>query len=133
MLEIIFFGICFLCREIENAISKLAKRHEKHIAVYDPQQGKDNALRLIGIFCTSPIGEFSSGKMRQFRFLFKPFEFHCFTIFLNVGVDRRQVSVRIPRSVADNGSGFFEDRRPSSNCDPYAVMEIMMRTICLNE
>lgn len=53
--------MCYIHREIEKAISKLAKRHEKHIAVYDPQQGKDNSLRLIGIFCTSPIGEFSSG------------------------------------------------------------------------
>jgi len=95
--------------EIEKAISKLSKRHEKHIAVYDPEQGKDNALRLIGIFCTSPIGEFSSG------------------------IDTRQVSVRIPRSVADAGAGFFEDRRPSSNCDPYAVMEVILRTICLDE
>lgn len=55
------FLLPFMCREIQNAIDKLSKRHEKHIAVYDPQQGKDNALRLIGIFCTSPIGEFSSG------------------------------------------------------------------------
>lgn len=125
--ELFFFSQCFFFREIEKAISKLSKRHEKHIAVYDPQQGKDNALRLIGIFCTSPIGEFSSGKRST-----SPVT-QAIKIFYFLGVDTRQVSVRIPRSVADAGSGFFEDRRPSSNCDPYAVMDIMMRTICLDE
>jgi glutamine synthetase len=27
----------------------------------------------------------------------------------------------------------LEDRRPASNCDPYAVTNIIVRTICLNE
>ena len=29
---------------------------------------------------------------------------------------------RIPREVAEKGYGYLEDRRPSSNCDPYRVI-----------
>lgn len=29
--------------------------------------------------------------------------------------------------------GYFEDRRPSSNCDPYTVTDVMVRTTCLDE
>lgn len=52
---------------------------------------------------------------------------------LSVGVANRGASVRIPRGVADEGKGYFEDRRPSSNCDPYSVVEAILRTICLDE
>jgi len=27
----------------------------------------------------------------------------------------------------------LEDRRPASNCDPYAVTDIIVRTVCLGE
>ncbi|XP_075678783.1 glutamine synthetase-like [Dermatophagoides pteronyssinus] len=50
----------------------------------------------------------------------------------NGGADR-SASVRIPRQVADDGYGYLEDRRPSSNMDPYVVCEQLVRTICLNE
>ena len=33
----------------------------------------------------------------------------------------RGCSIRIPREVAEKGYGYLEDRRPSSNCDPYSV------------
>ena len=42
-------------------------------------------------------------------------------------------SVRIPRDVAATGYGYLEDRRPSSNCDPYAVTGVMVKTCCLKE
>ena len=29
-----------------------------------------------------------------------------------------------------NGKGYFEDRRPSSNCDPYLVTAKMFETTC---
>ena len=29
--------------------------------------------------------------------------------------------------------GYLEDRRPASNCDPYAVTDIIVRTVCLGE
>uniref|UniRef100_A0AC34RH74 GS catalytic domain-containing protein n=1 Tax=Panagrolaimus sp. JU765 TaxID=591449 RepID=A0AC34RH74_9BILA len=37
------------------------------------------------------------------------------------GVANSAASVRIPRQVAAEKKGYLEDRRPSSNCDPYTV------------
>ncbi|CAF1084718.1 unnamed protein product, partial [Didymodactylos carnosus] len=49
------------------------------------------------------------------------------------GIANRGASIRIPRQVGEDGCGYLEDRRPASNCDPYAVTDILVRTICLNE
>ena len=49
------------------------------------------------------------------------------------GVAKRNASVRIPRQCAADGKGYLEDRRPSSNCDPYVVTETIVRTTILNE
>jgi glutamine synthetase len=87
---------------IEDAIEKLSKRHNEHIAVY----GEDNELRLTGRHETASMASFSSG------------------------VANRGASVRIPRSVAKEGYGYFEDRRPASNIDPYLVTGIITETIC---
>jgi len=95
--------------EIEKAIEYLRKNHEKHIAKYDPRGGLDNSRRLTGRHETSNINTFAAG------------------------VANRGASVRIPRQVADDGFGYFEDRRPSSNCDPYVVSEAIVRTCCLHE
>lgn len=92
--------------EIQNAIQKLSLCHEKHIKAYDPHQGKDNERRLTGRHETSSIHDFSAG------------------------VANRGCSIRIPRGVADDGKGYFEDRRPSSNCDPYSVVDAILSTIC---
>ncbi|XP_030567077.1 glutamine synthetase 2 cytoplasmic isoform X2 [Drosophila novamexicana] len=96
-------------REIEKAVAKLSKCHDRHIRAYDPKQGQDNARRLTGKHETSSINDFSAG------------------------VANRGCSIRIPRGVNDDGKGYFEDRRPSSNCDPYSVVEAILRTICLDE
>lgn len=96
-------------REIEAAVEKLSKTHARHIRAYDPNGGKDNERRLTGRHETSNITDFSAG------------------------VAHRGASIRIPRGVADDGCGYFEDRRPSSNCDPYSVVDAILRTICLNE
>ena len=95
--------------EIESAIECLRKNHDKHIVKYDPKGGVDNARRLTGRHETSSINTFSAG------------------------VANRGASIRIPRSVADDGFGYFEDRRPASNCDPYVVAEAIVRTCCLLE
>ncbi|CAF2469803.1 unnamed protein product [Rotaria sp. Silwood2] len=42
-------------------------------------------------------------------------------------------SIRIPRQVGEDKCGYLEDRRPASNCDPYAVTDIIIRTVCLDE
>jgi len=94
---------------IEDAIEKLGKRHQTHIKVYDPRGGKDNQRRLTGHHETSSINEFSAG------------------------VANRGCSIRIPRSVGEEKKGYLEDRRPASNCDPYSVTEMLVRTTVLNE
>jgi hypothetical protein len=52
--------------EIEKAISKLAKHHDRHIKAYDPRGGKDNERRLTGKHETSSIHDFSAGKKNTF-------------------------------------------------------------------
>ena len=69
----------------------------------------DNSRRLTGKHETASYESFSSGTAS------------------------RTVSVRIPRQVDEEQCGFLEDRRPAANCDPYAVTNILVKTICLNE
>jgi glutamine synthetase len=40
-------------------------------------------------------------------------------------------SIRIPKSVMKDGCGYFEDRRPASNADPYQVSGLIYKTCCL--
>jgi len=86
---------------IEAAIKKLGTRHEAHIAVY----GAGNEKRLTGRHETGSIDKFS------------------------YGVADRGGSIRIPRETAAKGYGYFEDRRPASNGDPYEITGIIMETI----
>jgi glutamine synthetase len=43
------------------------------------------------------------------------------------GYSDRGRSIRIPISVQLEGKGYLEDRRPSSNCDPYKVANMMIK------
>lgn len=88
-------------KAIEAAVVKLGTRHKEHISVY----GDDNDKRLTGRHETASASSFSWG------------------------VANRGASVRIPRSVAKEGKGYFEDRRPASNIDPYLVTGIITETI----
>jgi len=94
---------------IEKAIDAMSKHHMRHIKAYDPKEGKDNERRLTGFHETSSIHDFSAG------------------------VANRGASIRIPRSVMKEGKGYLEDRRPSSNCDPYSVTEAIVKTTVLGE
>jgi glutamine synthetase len=76
---------------------------------YDPSGGVDNTRRLTGKHETASYKTFSSGTAS------------------------RTVSVRIPRQVDEDKCGYLEDRRPAANCDPYAVTNILVKTICLDE
>ena len=87
----------------------MEKNHKRHIKAYDPKDGKDNERRLTGLHETSSINDFSAG------------------------VANRGASIRIPRQVGEEGKGYLEDRRPSSNCDPYRVTEVIVRTTLLME
>lgn len=86
---------------IIEAIEKLSKRHMEHIKVY----GEDNTMRLTGRHETGDIESFS------------------------YGVADRGGSIRIPRECEKKQCGYFEDRRPASNADPYQITAIMMETI----
>merc|ERR1711988_968006 len=96
-------------KAIEAAIDRLSKHHIRHIKAYDPNEGKDNERRLTGLHETSSIHDFSAG------------------------VANRGCSIHIPRGVAEDRKGYLEDRRPSSNCDPYQVTEVLVKTCCLDE
>jgi len=90
---------------ILEAIKKLGKKHDEHIAVY----GKGNEQRLTGAHETAPIDKFS------------------------YGIANRGSSIRIPRQAKIDNKGYFEDRRPASNMDPYLVTAKIMQTICLDK
>ena len=94
---------------IENACKALAKRPNYHIYNYDMSGGAANARRLTGAHETASIHDFSWG------------------------IANRGASIRIPRETGDNGYGYMEDRRPSSDACPYKVTECLVRTICLGE
>jgi glutamine synthetase len=91
-------------KEIEKAIEKLGVKHAEHIRVY----GEGNDRRLTGAHETAPIDKFS------------------------YGVANRGASVRIPRQAFLNGKGYFEDRRPASNMDPYIVTSKIVQTTILD-
>jgi len=89
---------------IIEACEKLGKKHAEHIAAY----GEGNERRLTGAHETAPIDKFS------------------------YGVANRGASMRIPRQAEKEKCGYFEDRRPSSNCDPYLVSSLIFKTTCLD-
>lgn len=86
---------------IMEAITKLEGAHLEHIEAY----GIDNKLRLSGHHETAHWSEFS------------------------YGVADRGASIRIPRSTEADGCGYFEDRRPASNMDPYVVTSKILETV----
>ena len=91
-------------KEIRYFMEKLENNHEEHIEVY----GENNDKRLTGLHETSSCTHFS------------------------YGVGTRNTSVRIPTLVEKDGCGYFEDRRPAANCDPYQVTAIIFKTCCLD-
>jgi len=76
---------------IYKYIEKLKKNHRHHISVY----GENNHLRLTGLHETSCIDKFSWG------------------------IGTRNTSIRIPNKTFNDKFGYFEDRRPAANIDPY--------------
>mmetsp|Transcript_45681 Transcript_45681/g.76268 ORF Transcript_45681/g.76268 Transcript_45681/m.76268 type:complete len:362 (+) Transcript_45681:122-1207(+) len=90
---------------IKTALEKLSKKHAEHIAVY----GAGNERRLTGRHETASINTFKWG------------------------VADRGASIRVPRGTEASGCGYFEDRRPASNMDPYLVTGRIVKTILLDE
>merc|ERR1719275_255237 len=91
---------------INSMMAKFAAKHKDHLELY----GDDNQKRLTGHHETSSMDQFS------------------------FGVGNRAASFRIPTSTAHaNGKGYFEDRRPASNIDPYLVGAMLVDTGVLAE
>ncbi|KAL2478951.1 Glutamine synthetase cytosolic isozyme 1-1 [Forsythia ovata] len=88
---------------IKKAIYKLGLRHDKHIAAY----GEGNERRLTGKHETANIKTFKWG------------------------VADRGASIRVGRDTERDGKGYFEDRRPASNMDPYVVTSMIAETTIL--
>lgn len=84
---------------IKKAVANLEKHHAEHIENY----GADLDERLTGLHETCSIHEF------------------------RIGVADRGCSIRIPRHVELNGYGYFEDRRPGANADPYIVSKLLLK------
>lgn len=85
---------------IEAAIVKLEKAHQKHIDNY----GARNDLRLMNMGGASLFDTFTHG------------------------VGEGNVSVRIPNETFTKKRGYFEDRRPGANMDPYVVAALILET-----
>ena len=88
---------------IDEAIMKLSKKHLEHMMIY----GEGNKERMTGHHETASYDEFSFGRANRGK------------------------SVRIGNDTINNNRGYFEDRRPSSSCDPYLVTSIIFDTCCL--
>ena len=88
---------------IIKSMDKLKEKHLEHIKIY----GEDNDQRLTGLHETSSMSEFS------------------------YGVAHRGCSVRIPCETVRNKCGYFEDRRPASNMDPYLVCSKILETVMM--
>ena len=86
--------------EIYRCIQQLSETHDDLIKVY----GEHNDMRLTGMHETSSYTTFSWG------------------------VGTRNTSLRIPNKVMKEGRGYFEDRRPASNMDPYLATSTLFKT-----
>lgn len=88
-------------KAIEDAMKALETRHKEHMIVY----GEGNEARMTGKHETASYDKFTWG------------------------VANRGASCRVNREVADTGKGYFEDRRPASNADPYQITGIIVETV----
>lgn len=48
---------------------------------------------------------------------------------MSYGVEDRTFSIRIPRYVSEKKKGWFQDRRPRANVDPYKIVEVLTSTV----
>merc|ERR1711920_1076479 len=91
--------------KIIEAVEKMSKVHEEHMSVY----GAGNKERLTG--------KHETARFDTFKY----------------GVADRGASIRIPRQTELDKKGYFEDRRPAANCDPYEVTAIIAKTTILDK
>ena len=90
---------------IYEAIGKLKDTHKDHMNAY----GSNNDLRMTGKNETSSFEHFS------------------------YGTGDRTASIRIGKDTIRKGCGYFEDRRPGSNIDPYRATSKIAETCLITE
>jgi len=90
---------------IKQQCERLRQKHEKHIGNY----GIGNERRLTGKDDTAAITDFSWG------------------------IGDRKASIRIGCKVAMRDCGYYEDRRPAANMDPYLVSQLLVETTLLEK
>ena len=88
---------------IQKAIVKLQDSHDDIMDFY----GEYNNLRLNGLNNTSDYNTFSWS------------------------IGGRCASLRVGNDVYENQKGYFEDRRPASNIDPYLATSKLYQVTCL--
>lgn len=93
-------------KQIQEAIKKLEKSHKEDVKHFDNPRG-DNKKRLNGQGSDSHYDKFTWG------------------------VADRTASVKVPKLVASKKKGYFEDRRPGANADPYKIIDALVRTTLL--
>ena len=78
------------------------------------------------------IAAFTSGALRQYcwRSLQRA-QRSLHAVLRSWGVANRGASIRVGRSVPVEKCGYYEDRRPSSNLDPYVVTKLIVETTLL--
>ena len=84
-------GMPFILGLIDDLEKRIITDEDEFNLVF----GKGNSKRLCGILETSKWNEFS------------------------IGFGTRHTSIRIPTEVIKNGYGYFEDRRPGGNMNPF--------------
>jgi len=90
---------------IESICDTFKERHQTHMKVY----GSYNEERLTGLHETASIDKFS------------------------YGVADRGASIRIPVELSEKGMRYLEDRRPSSNVDPYKATYVICESLKMSE
>ena len=89
----------------EEYFKSIFKVFESRAKIHIENYGSDNHLRLTGKHETQSIDKFSWG------------------------VSDRGASIRVPKSVGETWKGYLEDRRPSSNANPYRIINVICETI----
>ena len=92
-----------------DLIGKICDQFEKNHTTDMKKYGEHNEMRLTGIHETASISDFSWG------------------------VGNRGASIRVSKEVERNGKGYFEDRRPASNMDPYVVLQLILNNVGVTE
>merc|ERR1711924_361246 len=90
---------------ITAALEKMKAKHMEHMDLY----GTDNDQRMTGALETSSFSEFSYG--------WPTVAAPCAS----------------PATLEKNGCGYFEERRPASNMDPYVVTGKIVQTTVLDK